>query len=97
VVDALLGQKEAAISEAKHAVELLPISKDAVDGPGMIMNLAIVYAWTNELDLAFETLSPMTKAPYGIFYGNLKRDPYWEPLRKDSRYEKLLAELAPRD
>jgi serine/threonine protein kinase/Tfp pilus assembly protein PilF len=97
VVDALLGQKEAAISEARHAVELLPISKDAVDGPGMIMNLAIVYAWTNELDLAFETLSPMTKAPYGIFYGNLKRDPYWEPLRKDSRYEKLLAELAPRD
>jgi hypothetical protein len=61
------------------------------------MNLAVVYAWTDKFDLAFETLSPLTKMPCGIFYGSLKCDPYWEPLRKDSRYEKLLAELAPRD
>ncbi len=35
VVDALLGHKEEAISEAKRAVEMLPVSKDAVDGPGV--------------------------------------------------------------
>lgn len=97
VIDALLNNKDAAISEAKRAVEILPISKDAVFGPDMVMNLAVVYAWTDEFDLAFETLSPLTKMPCGIFYGLLKRDPYWEPLRKDPRYEKLLAELAPRD
>ena len=97
VVDALLNNREAAISEAKRAVELLPISKDALDGPGILQNLAVVYAWTNELDLTFEKLSSLTKVPNGIFYGQLKRDPYWEPLRKDPRYEKLLAELAPRD
>jgi hypothetical protein len=39
----------------------------------------------------------LAKVPYGIFYGQLKRDPEWEPLRRDLRYEKLLAELAPRD
>jgi hypothetical protein len=76
---------------------MLPISKDAVDGPEIVMNLAVVYAWSNEADLAFEKLGPLTKTPFGIFYGQLKRDPYWEPLRKDPRYEKLLAELAPRD
>jgi tetratricopeptide (TPR) repeat protein len=97
VVDSLLGHKEVAISEAKRAIEMLSISKDAVDGPGIAANLAIVYAWTNELDLAFTTLIPLTKVPYGIFYGQLKRDPLWDPIRKDSRYEKLLAELAPRD
>ena len=97
VIDALLNNKDAAISEAKRAVEILPISKDAVFGPDMVMNLAVVYAWTDEFDLAFETLSRLTKMPCGIFYGLLKRDPYWEPLRKDPRYEKLLAELAPRD
>jgi tetratricopeptide (TPR) repeat protein len=53
-VDALLNNKEAAVSEARRAVELLPIYKDAVDGPAMEMNLAVVYAWTNDLDLAFE-------------------------------------------
>jgi hypothetical protein len=40
-------------------------------------------------------LRSLTKVPNGIFYGQLKRDSYWEPLRQDPRYEKLLAELAP--
>ena len=55
VVDALLGHKEEAISEAKRAVEMWPISKDAMVGPSLVINLAVVYAWSNELDLAFET------------------------------------------
>ena len=97
MVDALLGQKEAAVAEAKRAVEMLPISKDALEGPGIVMNLTVVYAWTDEFDRAFETLSPLTKTPFGIFYGQLKRDPYWDPLRKDPRFDKLLAELAPKD
>ena len=97
VIDALLGKNELAIAEAKRAVELLPISKDAVDGPYPELNLAAVYAWTNELDLAFETLTSLSKVPNGLYYGPLKREPYWEPLRHDPRYEKLLAELAPRD
>jgi hypothetical protein len=96
-LDALLSKKEIAIAEAKRAVELMPISKDAVNGPRVQLDLAVVYAWTNELDLAFETLSPLTKIPNGPFYGELKRDPYWDPLRKDPRFDKLLAELAPRD
>ena len=57
VVDALLNHKEAAIAEAKRAVEMLPISEDAVAGPNQEMNLAVVYGWTNELNLAFETLT----------------------------------------
>ena len=97
VVDALLSNKEAAIADAKRAIEMMPTSTDAVDGPCLAINLAVVYAWTNEIDLAFETLGPLTKTPSGIFYGQLKRDPYWEPLRQDPRFEKLLAELAPKD
>ena len=98
VVDALLSNnKETAITEAKRAIEMLPISKDAVDGPCLVINLAVVYAWTNELDLAFETLGPLTKTPGGLYYGSLKRDPLWDPLHQDPRYEKLLADLAPSD
>jgi hypothetical protein len=96
VVDALLNNKEAAIAAAKRAVEMSPISKDAVAGTLIELNLAVVYTWTNELDLAFETLNSLAKIPVGLYYGELKRDPYWEPLCRDPRYEKLLAELAPR-
>ncbi|HET9378690.1 MAG TPA: hypothetical protein VFO40_27210, partial [Chthoniobacterales bacterium] len=97
VVDALLNVKETAIAEAKHAIEILPISKDALAGAGLVTNLAVVYAWTDELDLAFATLEDAAKTPACISYGELKRDLYWEPLRKDPRYEKLLAELKLRD
>jgi len=94
VVDALLDDKKAAIAEAKRAVGMLPISRDAVTGPGVDINLAVVYAWTNEPDLAFATLGRLTKTPtVAISYGELKRALYWEPLRKDPRYEKVLAEM----
>jgi TolB-like protein len=96
VVDALLDNKDTAIAEAEKAVEMLPTSEDAMEGPCLELNLAVVYAWANELDLAFEKLSSLTKVANGIFYGQLKWDPLWEPLRHDPRYEKLVAELAPR-
>ena len=97
VVDALLGKKQDATAEGKRAVDMLPISRDAVDGPGLLINLAVVYAWTGEPDLAFETLSSLTKTPNGIYYGDFKLNPLWDPLRKDPRYKTLLAELAPKD
>jgi tetratricopeptide (TPR) repeat protein len=97
VIDALLGKKEGGITEAKHATEMLPISKDAIEGPAIALNLAVVYAWVDEPDLAFEILVPSAKIPAGIRYGSLKCDPLWDPLRKDPRFETLLAELAPKD
>jgi serine/threonine protein kinase/Flp pilus assembly protein TadD len=97
ILDALLNNKEIAISEAKRAVDLLPISKDAREGPDILASLATVYAWTGEVDQAFSTLEQLTKIPFGVYYGELKRDWNWEPLRQDPRYHKLLAELAPKD
>jgi serine/threonine protein kinase/Tfp pilus assembly protein PilF len=97
VVDALLGKKAEAVAEAKRAVEMRPTSIDAVDGPGILLNLGVVYAWSDELELAFQTLDPLIKTPLGLNYGDLKLAPYWDPLRKDPRFDKLLAELAPKD
>jgi tetratricopeptide (TPR) repeat protein len=97
VIDALLGRKQDAINEAKRAIEMLPISKDMLDGPPLVGNLAEVYAWTGELDLAFEQAEIAARLPLGLYYGDLKLNPFWDPLRQDPRFEKLLAELAPRD
>jgi hypothetical protein len=72
---------------------MLPISRDAVDGPDIVIHVALVYVWTYERDLAFET-GPLTKKPKGIYYGDLQVSSYWEPLRKDPRFETLLAQLA---
>jgi len=97
MIDAALGSKREAIEEAKRATEMLPISKDSWDGPSLVSNLAIVYALMSEPDLAFQQLAISVNTPGGISYGELKLDPAWDPIRTDPRFDKLLAELAPKE
>ena len=85
-----LGQKDAAIAEGKRAVELLPESQDAFDGPDVTAVLAQIYAWTGEHDQAFGLLDHLLVVPNGITIPGLKLDPIWDPLRKDPRFEALV-------
>ena len=82
--------------EGRRACELLPLSKDAGAGAGLITSLAVIYAWTGEKDLAFEQLAVSAQIPNGVSYGELKLDPQWDPLRGDPRFEKIVASLAPK-
>jgi serine/threonine protein kinase/Tfp pilus assembly protein PilF len=95
-IDAALGSKDEAVREGRRACELLPISKDAVVGAGLITNLAVIYAWTGEKDLAIEQLALSTRIPAGVSYGELKLDPQWDDLRGDPRFETIVASLAPK-
>ena len=96
-VDAGLGQKELAIREAQHAVDLMPISQDIYDGALVLEGLAQVYTWTNERDRAIELLQKLVAMPGYINYARLKLHPMWNPLRGDPRFEKIVASLAPRE
>src|SRR6266403_895654 len=93
---AALGQKDAAISEGKLATELLPESQDAYDGPQISAALAVIYAWVGEHDEALGLLDHLLQTPSGITVPLLKLDPAWDPLRKDPRFEKLIASPAPK-
>jgi TolB-like protein/Tfp pilus assembly protein PilF len=96
LIDAGLGRKEDALSEGRRAIELLPVKKDAIDGVHMIEHFAIVAAWSGEKDLACEQLAIATRLPGYVSYGQLKLLPYWDPLRGDPRFEKIVASLAPK-
>jgi TolB-like protein/Flp pilus assembly protein TadD len=89
-----LGQKDAAIAEGKRAVELLPESQDAFDGPEVTAELAQIYAWTGEHDQAFGLLDHLLVVPNGITVPGLKLDPIWDPLRKDPRFQALIDKYA---
>jgi len=95
LIDAALGRKEDALREGRRAVELLPVAKEANNGPGMIQNLAIIAAWVGEKQLACDQLAASLKLPGTTSYGRLKLLPYWDPLRRDPRFEKIVASLAP--
>ncbi len=89
--DAGLGRKNEATAEARRAVDLKPIAKDSVDGPDLVANLALVYAWTGERELALEQLEIVAKIPAGPSYGDLRFDPCWDSLRGDKRFDKMVA------
>jgi hypothetical protein len=96
LIDAGLGRKEEALSEGRRAVELLPVEKDAINGPALIKYLAMIAAWVGDNDLACEQLATATLLPNGGSYGQLKLLPFWDPLRGDSRFEQIVASLAPK-
>jgi TolB-like protein/lipoprotein NlpI len=96
-IDAGLGRKADAVAEGKRACELLPVSKDAWEGPIYVTNLALIYAWVGEKDLATDQLAISAKNPVGITYGELKLDPTWDSLRGDPRFAKLVESVAPKN
>ncbi|HEX4708163.1 MAG TPA: tetratricopeptide repeat protein, partial [Candidatus Udaeobacter sp.] len=91
-----LGQKDAAIAEGKRAVELLPESQDAFDGPEVTAMLAQIYAWTGEHDEAFRLIDHLLAVPNGLTIPVLKLDPAWDPLRNDPRFRALIDKYAAR-
>jgi len=94
MTDAALGRNEDAVREGRRAVELLPVAKDMMAGGVVLANLAIIYAWVGEKDRALEQLAIAIRFPSPEFlsYGQLKLHPFWDPLRGDPRFDKLLEE-----
>jgi len=96
LIDAALGNQRDAVHESKRAVDLLPVTKDSVDGARMIKYLALTYAWAGKKDAALTELSTAVKLPGYLSYGELKLDPMWDSLRGDPRFDKIVASLAPK-
>jgi len=95
LIDAGLGRKEEALREGRRAVELLPVEKDPINGIAMVKYFAMIAAWAGDRDLACEQLAIAIRPPSRITYGELKLLPFWDPLRGDPRFEKIVASLAP--
>jgi len=95
VVDAVLGNKEDAIREGERAVELTPVSKNAIEGATLVRYLAVIYAWAGEKNRAIQRLAETTYLPGShISYGYLHLHPLWDPLRSDPRFQAIVDSLS---
>jgi serine/threonine protein kinase/Tfp pilus assembly protein PilF len=92
LTDAALGRKEDALSEGRQAMMMRPVSQDAVDGPVLALDLAGVYLWAGERELALKQLETLEQVPRALTYGDLTM-PDWDPLQNDPRFQELLAKL----
>jgi serine/threonine protein kinase len=95
LIDAALRRKEEALREGRRAVELLPVGKDPINGITLVKYFAMIAAWSGDKTLACEQLAIALRPPSRLTYGELKLLPYWDPLRGDPRFEKIVASLAP--
>ncbi|MHC4536138.1 MAG: protein kinase domain-containing protein [Planctomycetota bacterium] len=85
-----LGHKEEAIREGKSAVELLPITKEAMGGTFWIENLARIYVMVEEFDAAIDRLEFLLSIPSEISTPLLRIDPTWKPLCGHPRFRNLI-------
>jgi hypothetical protein len=78
----------------------MPLEKDVNAGCRVIQYFAITAAWTGDKELALQQLETGLRAADGsiaLSYGALKLLPFWDPLRGDPRFEKIVESLAPKD
>ncbi len=93
---ARLGEKEAALCEGELAHSLRPPEADAIDGAYIAGRLAAVYALGREIAMAqSHRLERCVSLPNAANYGSLRLEDCWDSLRQDSRFQKVLASLAP--
>jgi hypothetical protein len=52
----------------------------------------MIAAWVGDNDLACEQLGAVVGRPSDLSYGQLKLLPFWDPLRSDPRFEKIVQE-----
>jgi tetratricopeptide (TPR) repeat protein len=86
---AYLGRKADAVREGRRAVELLPISRDAVTGAYLQYQLARIYLLVGEPEKALDQLEPLLRIPYYLTPAWLGIDPTLDPLRSNPRFRKL--------
>lgn len=85
-----LGEKEKALQQANQAVK--DYETDAVNKPGAEIALAQIQARFGQTDAAIAALPHLLHVPAGLTVANLNYDPFWDPLRKDPRFQKLCEE-----
>ena len=101
MIDAGLGRQKLAIQEAEHACDLVTFENSGPSAPIVRCNLAVVYAWNGQPDLAISTLSSLVNRPAGSnlpaqpTYGDFRWNPLWDPLRNDPRFTAIMKQLAP--
>jgi len=78
--------------EAREAVRMMPISRDAVVGHERVIDLAEIYMMCGEYEAAIDQIEILLSVPSAMSAGILRVDPIWDPIRDHPRFQRLLRE-----
>src|SRR4029450_9810535 len=88
---ALLGRKADALREGRRVGEMLPVSRDALDGADLQDDLAYVETLVGEHDAAIKRIAYLLTIPSEVSVPFLRADPMWAPLRGNPAFQRLLS------
>jgi TolB-like protein/Flp pilus assembly protein TadD len=84
-----LGRAQDAVRHGERAVELYPVSRDALEAPLLIMDLALTYTMVGKHDEALERLDYVLSIPSILSAPWIEKDPRWDPLRQHPQFASL--------
>lgn len=90
MAEAGLGRANDAIRHAERAVELYPLSQDALLGAVRLQDLAQVYAATGQKEKALDIVEQLLSIPSELTLNYLALDPAWDSLREEPRFKRML-------
>ena len=76
-------------------MQLALTAKSDINGLTLGYELAEIYLWVGVPDLALSELEALKDVPLCLFYGDLRKDPTWDRLQGNPRFERLLMGLGP--
>jgi len=91
-MEALLGNREEALSLCRRAAESLPESRDRIFGTEISLGIAEVDAWTGDKERALSEIARLLRVPCHANVYVLRHDAMFSPLRGDPRFEALLSD-----
>ncbi len=100
---ALMGRKDDALREGQRGEELTSVSKDIINGGTVQGFRALIYARIGDADHAIQLIEHLLTTPFAVDYADnsitlsdLRQRWEWDPLRKNPRFQKILASPEPK-
>jgi tetratricopeptide (TPR) repeat protein len=93
IAHALSGRRAEGVRDGRRALELLPLSRDAVDAPEIHLEAANAFILAGDRDAAFRVLDALASVPSPLSSARLRLHPVYDSLREDPRYGALLEKI----
>jgi len=94
---AILGDREGALAEADRAAADAPMARDAIIAAELRDLVAALHAYLGQHDRALQQLGETLTMAFGSYAPLVQRNPFWDSLRDDARFRKLMADHQPKD
>ena len=92
-----LGERDEAVKQGRTAMDLVPESSDALEGPAWVVYMARIHAMNGDAASAVPVLKHLIQEPASLMgTGNLRIEPFWDPIRSDPQFQALLQPAPPR-